>query len=285
MTFYNDTNFPDDISYGSKGGPMFNTTVIKLKSGHEQRNVNWQYPLHMYDVAYGVKTQAQMSSLRSFFLAMFGQAHTFRFKDWHDYTTHVDGNSAPTYTDAIASTANVNGQFQIVKRYTVGTATMKRRITTPIAATVSVAFNGVETTSFSLNSSSGVFTINGASSNIASISQAVSAIVSTVNVHAFNTGDTIYFQAVSGMTEVNGNRYTVTDLAGRRLKLNVNSTGFGAYVNGGVGINYPASTEASVVTVGCEFDVPCRFDSDVFDPVHDDYNITQLQIQVTEVRT
>ena len=290
MTFFHDTNFPDDISYGSKGGPMFNTTIIRLKSGHEQRNINWQYPLHMYDVAYGVKTQAQMASLRTFFMAMFGQAHTFRFKDWHDYTTHADGNSAPTSADQIVSAvSSATGRFQLLKHYAVGggsAATMKRVITKPIAATVSVTFSGVDVagSKVTVEASTGVFTISGASSNIASISQAVSALVSTTNVHTFVTGDTVFIANVSGMTQINGKRYVVTDTGSRQIKLNVNSTGFGAYVAGGTGTQYPASSEASSVTAGCEFDVPCRFDSDVFDPVHDDFNITNAQIQITEVR-
>lgn len=287
MTFYNSPNFPDDISYGSKGGPKFSTTIIQLKSGHEQRNINWLYPLHMYDVSYGVKTQAQMASLRTFFMGMFGQAHTFRFKDWHDYTTHTDGVSTHAYDDAIVSAiSSTVAQYRIVKPYDTGTAVLRRDINKPVAATVSVGFLGAELPSgrYSVNASSGVVSINGASSTIGTITQAVSAVVSVTATHGFDTGDTVYIRNVNGMTEINDARYTVTDIDTRHFSLNVNSTGFTAYTSGGDAVEYPVTAEQSSITAGCQFDVQCRFDSDVFDPVHDDFDITQLQIQVVEVR-
>ncbi len=37
-----ETRFPDDISYGAAGGPGYQTDVVTVNSGAEQRNAAWQ---------------------------------------------------------------------------------------------------------------------------------------------------------------------------------------------------------------------------------------------------
>jgi uncharacterized protein (TIGR02217 family) len=83
---FHNVRFPEDISYGSSGGPGFNTTIIELASGAEQRNINWSQQKATYDVSYGVKSREQMEELLEFFYARRGKAYGFRFKDWMDYT-------------------------------------------------------------------------------------------------------------------------------------------------------------------------------------------------------
>ena len=84
-TFIEAPRFPDDISYGSRGGPAYNTTVIVVDSGAESRNQRWSYPRHEYDVAYGVNTLARLEELLEFFHVVAGRAIGFRYKDWMDY--------------------------------------------------------------------------------------------------------------------------------------------------------------------------------------------------------
>jgi uncharacterized protein (TIGR02217 family) len=100
--------FPEDISYGSSGGPGFNTSVIELASGAEQRNVNWKQQRAEYDVSHGVKTRDQMEHLVEFFTARRGKAYGFRFKDWMDFT--ID-------RQALNLTTGLTGTRQIYKRY------------------------------------------------------------------------------------------------------------------------------------------------------------------------
>lgn len=83
---FHNVRFPEDISYGSSGGPGFSTTVVELSSGHEQRNINWSLARAKYDVSYGVKTREQMEDVQDFFFARRGKAFGFRFKDWMDFT-------------------------------------------------------------------------------------------------------------------------------------------------------------------------------------------------------
>jgi hypothetical protein len=47
------------------------------------------------------------------------------------------------------------------------------------------------------------------------------------------TGDQVYISGVGGMTELNGNTYTITWISTTSVSLNVDSTGFGTYTSGG----------------------------------------------------
>jgi hypothetical protein len=85
MTSLHEVRFPDNIAYGATGGLEFATTVVATSAGHEKRNVNWSEARARWDVASGLKEQAQIDELIAFFRARRGKAHGFRFKDWTDY--------------------------------------------------------------------------------------------------------------------------------------------------------------------------------------------------------
>lgn len=125
--------FPEDISYGSSGGPGFNTSIIELASGAEQRNVNWKQQRAEYDVSHGIKTREQMEHLLEFFTARRGKAFGFRFKDWMDF--EVPRQRAPLIDDR---------NFQIYKRYEAETAyAFERPITKIVPGTAKVWVNNV----------------------------------------------------------------------------------------------------------------------------------------------
>ncbi len=133
MTFH-DVRFPDDIAVGAVGGPGFNTTVVTLSSGREKRNVNWSDARCVWDVAHGLKTQAQLDRLLAFFRARQGRAHAFRFKDWSDY--RMDRQTIGTGDGATTS-------FALSKSYVdAGGHVSARRITRPVSGTVEVWVDG-----------------------------------------------------------------------------------------------------------------------------------------------
>lgn len=80
-----DIRFPDKISYGAIGGPEFNTDVVIINSGYEQRNANWSIARSSYDVSHAARTTEQMRELVAFFRIAKGKANSFRFKDWLDF--------------------------------------------------------------------------------------------------------------------------------------------------------------------------------------------------------
>lgn len=124
-----ETRFPDDISLGATGGAGFQTDVIAVNSGFEQRNAAWADARCAFDVAHGVRTQAQLDTLIAFFRVMKGKANGFRFKDWSDYTV---GSGEGIFTQ-IDST-----HFQMWRRYTTAGNNHDREITKPVSGTITV---------------------------------------------------------------------------------------------------------------------------------------------------
>jgi uncharacterized protein (TIGR02217 family) len=72
---------------------------------------NWSEARGRWDVASGLKKQAQIGELIAFFRARRGKAHGFRFKDWTDYK--ATGRLLGTGDDA-------QTEFQLVKHYPSG---------------------------------------------------------------------------------------------------------------------------------------------------------------------
>jgi uncharacterized protein (TIGR02217 family) len=152
MAFYETPRFPDRIAMGAVGGPRFDTRVAVVGGGAEQRNGQWSYPMHAWDVSQGIRNQADFETLRAFFLTMRGRLHGWRFKDWTDYSAvHTSG-----FVSGITGTT-----FQLVKRYTSGAQTLDRKIGKPLASGFVLKDTGVTltlTTDYTLNTVTGVVT-------------------------------------------------------------------------------------------------------------------------------
>lgn len=143
-----EVRFPEDISYGSSGGPEYATGVVMAVSGHEKRNINWLDARARYNVAHGVKTREQLDALIAFFRARKGRAYGFRFKDWSDFKAAGE---------LIGTGNGVNQQFQLVKRYSSGGAAEVRAIMKPVAGTAKIYLNSVEQLSgWALDTTTGI---------------------------------------------------------------------------------------------------------------------------------
>ena len=145
-----EVQFPQDISYGSSGGPEYATDIVISQSGYEQRNVGWEQARARYNVAHGVKTKTQLDALIAFFRARKGRAYGFRFKDWTDYQA----------TGEVIGTGNgVVMQFQLVKHYTSGSVAEARVIKKPVSGTVQIYANGtLQTSGVSTDTATGIVT-------------------------------------------------------------------------------------------------------------------------------
>lgn len=169
--------FPDDIGYGSRGGPGYSTTIEINSAGIESRNQNWSYPRHEWDVAYGINTQAKLENLISFFHVAAGRANTFLFKDWLDYKSTALMSSTVGPTDQTLGTGDgSDATWQLLKTYSQSGYTRTRYIYKPVAGTVRVAVAGVEkelTTHFTVSTTTGIVTFTGG--NIPTVGQAITA--------------------------------------------------------------------------------------------------------------
>ena len=82
---FDEVVFPEDVSWGSSGGPTFKTQVYESFRGYEKRNVDWKSPIMEFNVAYGIKTDIQMMEVINFFNARQGKLRGFRYKNWANY--------------------------------------------------------------------------------------------------------------------------------------------------------------------------------------------------------
>ena len=161
MAFYDDIVFPTDISFASPGGPRFLTGVVKVPSGWHVADIKRDTPLFGWDVGYGARQIDKIYDLYKIFMVVRGQGHMFLFQYWLDYKS-IDGNQKAlvTPTDQVIATATAGQtQFQLIKTYAVGSASLVKTIYKPKAGTLRVSVDNVEETSgWTMNASTGVIT-------------------------------------------------------------------------------------------------------------------------------
>jgi uncharacterized protein (TIGR02217 family) len=124
--------FPENISYGSSGGPKFKTSVFESSAGFEQRNQDWRFSRGEYDVSHATKNPSQMAELTAFFYAMQGRKYAFRFKDWGDYQHSGQINIA----DGVFADIQIKKFYTFTQPETGLVYSTSRRLTKPAWGTI-----------------------------------------------------------------------------------------------------------------------------------------------------
>ncbi|GGB30341.1 hypothetical protein GCM10011380_19770 [Sphingomonas metalli] len=130
MQAFDDVAFPLALGREAEVAPGFSTQIVTAASGAEQRNASWAEARCRYDVGPGVRSEADIATLLAFFRARMGPARGFRLRDpfdWQGIDEHLGTGDGQTR------------RFALVRRY--GEAV--RRVTRPVAGSVSVAVDGV----------------------------------------------------------------------------------------------------------------------------------------------
>lgn len=128
MAFIETPRLLDRVRLGYSAGPEFDTQVVLLDNGKEQRNQNRVNPRRRFTVPFTNITPTQYSALLAAFFTAAGRANGFRFKDWLDYTAT---------SEALGNTPGANlTPVQLKKTYTNGAYSYVRTITKPVSATV-----------------------------------------------------------------------------------------------------------------------------------------------------
>lgn len=164
MSFLETPRFPDDISYNSKGGPSFNTSIISVNSGFEHRNINWEYYRNEFDITYGIRTRLQLYELIKFFKIAKGMAYGFRYKDWTDFRSHHNNQINDNESDLDQQIGIGNGvevDFQLIKEYTEDIFTTSKLIKKPVDGTTLISIDNVsKITGWSVDITTGVVTFS-----------------------------------------------------------------------------------------------------------------------------
>jgi uncharacterized protein (TIGR02217 family) len=125
---------PTNVEKGVRGGPQFNTTVVRTDGGLTSTNQNWAYPLYRGQVAYAIQTREDLEEVIEFFWARRGRMYGFLFKDWSDYTFT---------TETLGTGDGVEDQFQVIRTYSDTVRPFSRPLFHPIEDTMTVYLNGV----------------------------------------------------------------------------------------------------------------------------------------------
>lgn len=139
----------DDVSYplalGSDAGisPEFSTSVAVTASGFERRNSLWSDARLRFDVGPGVRSEAELGTLIAFFRARRGAARGFRLRDPSDFSSNGMTGTPGAADQYLGTGDGLTAAFPLVKRYGGVADGQIRRITRPVAATVSVSLDGV----------------------------------------------------------------------------------------------------------------------------------------------
>lgn len=137
-----DLTFPREIAGGVTGGPERRVDIVSLASGHEERNARWKNSRRSYDAGLGIRDADDLAAVVALFEECGGPLHSFRFRDWSDFSSAASTRQAPDHLDQVIGTGDGSQtDFQLVKVY--GTLTpYTREITKPVAGSVVVGVNG-----------------------------------------------------------------------------------------------------------------------------------------------
>lgn len=76
----------EEVDYGFEGGPRYKTDKADLVNGFMERDSAWEYPRHEFSASFGNIRDEDRDFIISVFHACRGSRHSFKFKDWNDYT-------------------------------------------------------------------------------------------------------------------------------------------------------------------------------------------------------
>lgn len=119
------------VAAGFAVADVWQTLVIQLANGREQRNAQHLFPTWKARANYAAFTPATRLELRSMFMACRGQLHVFRFRD--------ESDGQESYTATAQPLLTVGGVTYLTKAYPFGSETAYRLIQAPVTATLSGA--------------------------------------------------------------------------------------------------------------------------------------------------
>jgi uncharacterized protein (TIGR02217 family) len=134
---FDDVLFPLALGREAEVTPGFSTAILTSAGGREARNAAWAEARTTYDVGPGIRSAEDIATLLGFFRARMGPARGFRLRDPFD-SIGAD--------EAIGTGDGATRRFALARHY----GGQSRRITRPVAGSVSVKVAGLAVTGFAL---------------------------------------------------------------------------------------------------------------------------------------
>jgi uncharacterized protein (TIGR02217 family) len=294
-----DLRFPENISFGSSYGPRWNTSIVTISSGFEQRNQEWSKSKYRGDVAYGIRTSQDMLDLIKFFHEVRGRAYSFRFKDWNDYEASDEQLVVTGSRD-----------IQLSKLYSFGGGNeYRRKITKPHGPQefhLITNTGPVQITDAQLDFSTGVLSLGDSLFPKLPVSNITQSTFPTVTIddlaEDFDDNDIAYFSEFSFLDfeyqELLADRPVRIDVLSRdttpgsesaTIQIveaidggSIDTSGFQSFQGIAQVQRFPQGDE--VVTWTGEFDNHVRFDTDELSATWDDYENLSTQVEIVEIK-
>jgi hypothetical protein len=266
----------EKLLYDSGFTEAYAVKISETFAGNSYRKLLHPYPMARYELSLlDIDDTIRLSAI-DLYQRSGGIFGGFRAKHFEDFSTnnYVD---APTYNDQKA-VLTTGLSYQITRWYgpEADANSTRRRIKKPVAGTVLVGVRddlgnphqiieistapNPDVIRWVVDATTGIVTFTANDQNtITGITQAASAEITLGAAHGRVVDDSIHLSAVAGMTEINGLRGTVTAVTATTVTVDIDSTLFTAYTSIGVTNTAPQTNE--IITCGCTFDLPMRFDS------------------------
>ena len=148
---FHEVRLPARLAFGSTGGIERRTEVVTLASGFERRATPWAHGRRRYLIGAGVRALDDVAVLVAFFEARRGRLHGFRFRDFTDFRSCAPSAAISSLDQTLGAGDGDRLIFPLIKRY----GDVERPIRKPVADTVRVAVDGVETAAFTLDPATG----------------------------------------------------------------------------------------------------------------------------------
>lgn len=257
---------PIAVRMGASYADEYNVEITQTAGGSEYRHLVHGYPVRIYNIFYTQVTAELWDQILALYHRAYGMYAGFRVKAVDDYTTN-GRFLTPTAVDQVLGLVS-EGVYQLQVAYGGSGTPLSigkpvRSIFKPVSGTVMIAIGSTVvpiTTMWTVSNTTGIVTFNANKTKvITGISNAANAVVSFGSAHTFLSGESVHFTGVLGMTGINGLRGTILSITSDTITVNINTLPPGTYSGGGTVNTRPQSGE--IVYGGCEFDIPCRFNS------------------------
>lgn len=138
-----DLTFPRNVALGARGGPRRRTDIAALGNGREERNSRWADSRRVFNVGLGIRSADQLAEVVALWQEARGAFHSFRFRDWSDFSSAAP-SASPHWGDQLIGTGDgAAAAFQLAKVYG-SVSPYAREITKPVAGSVSLGLDGAE---------------------------------------------------------------------------------------------------------------------------------------------
>jgi uncharacterized protein (TIGR02217 family) len=264
MAEFLEERLPIAVRAGASYADEYSVEITQTASRSEYRRLVQPYPVRVWNIFYTQQTADLWDDILSLYHRVYGMYAGFRVKALDDYTTNARTGAPTAFDQALALVSA--GIYQLQVAYGTGTAISigkpVRTIFKPVSGSVKVGIDALEvpiTTMWTVDTTTGKVTFAAnKTKSVTGITQAASAVL-TVGAHTFAVGESVHIAGVVGMTQINNLRGQITAVGATTITVNINSSAFAAYSSGGTVNTRPQSGET--VYGGCEFDLPCRFNS------------------------